>query len=42
MIKSERCLGRKVTRNIRYFIASIENDAAFALRAVRGHWCIEN
>ena len=30
------------TLPIRYFIASIENDAALALRAVRRHWGIEN
>ena len=42
MIERERRIGRKVTREVRYFIASIENDAALALRVVRGHWGIEN
>jgi predicted transposase YbfD/YdcC len=42
MIESERRLGRKISREVRYFIASIENDATLALRAVRGHWGIEN
>jgi len=42
MIESERRLGRKISREVRYFIASIENDAALALHAVRSHWGIEN
>lgn len=42
MIESERRVGRKTSRETRYFIASIENDAALALHAVRGHWGIEN
>jgi predicted transposase YbfD/YdcC len=42
MMESERRIGRKISRDIRYFIASIENDAALALQAVRGHWGIEN
>jgi predicted transposase YbfD/YdcC len=42
MIESERRVGCKISRDIRYFIASIENDATLALRAVRGHWGIEN
>jgi predicted transposase YbfD/YdcC len=42
MIEGERRVGRKISRETRYFIASIENDAALALRAVRGHWGIEN
>lgn len=42
MMESERRVGPKISREVRYFIASIENDAALALRAVRGHWGIEN
>ncbi len=42
MMESERRIGRKISREVRYFIASIENDAALALRAVRSHWGIEN
>jgi predicted transposase YbfD/YdcC len=42
MIEGERRVGHKISRETRYFIASIENDAALALRAVRGHWGIEN
>ena len=42
MMESERRVGHRTSRETRYFIASIENDAALALRAVRGHWDIEN
>ncbi len=42
MMESERRIGRTSSREVRYFIASIENDAALALRAVRSHWGIEN
>lgn len=42
MIEAERRVGRQTTRETRYFIASIENNAALALYAARGHWGIEN
>lgn len=39
MLECERRVGRKTSRDTRYFIASIENDAALALRGARslGH-----
>jgi len=42
MVVAERRLGAKTTRETRYYIATIENDAQLALHAVRGHWGIEN
>lgn len=41
-VRSERHIGDQVTEEIRYFIASVGNDASLALRAVREHWGIEN
>jgi len=43
MVESEREIinGAKTTER-RYFISSLEANAANALRAVRGHWAIEN
>jgi predicted transposase YbfD/YdcC len=43
MVEAEReVLGRPATRERRYFISSLPADAKEALRAVRGHWGIEN
>jgi predicted transposase YbfD/YdcC len=42
MVEAERQSGSHTTVETRYFIASLENDAALALHAVRGHWGIEN
>jgi len=42
MVESERRQGHKITRETRYFIAGLENDAAFTLYTVRGHWSIDN
>jgi predicted transposase YbfD/YdcC len=42
MVEAERQIGSHATVETRYFIASLENDAALALHAVRGHWGIEN
>jgi predicted transposase YbfD/YdcC len=42
MVEAERQIGSLTTVETRYFIASIENNAALALYAVRGHWGIEN
>jgi predicted transposase YbfD/YdcC len=41
-VESERQIGPHTTLETRYFIASLDNDAALALHAVRGHWGIEN
>jgi predicted transposase YbfD/YdcC len=42
MVRSERCLGGKQSQETRYYISSLEGDAKQSLRAVRGHWGIEN
>jgi predicted transposase YbfD/YdcC len=42
MIVSERRMPEKTTRQVRYFISSLPNDAQQMLRSVRGHWSIEN
>jgi predicted transposase YbfD/YdcC len=34
--------GERVSRETRYFLSSLGGDAAESLRAVRGHWGIEN
>ena len=41
-VHAKRHLGDKISSKVRYYISSLENDAALALYAVRGHWCIEN
>ena len=41
-VHGERRVGHKTSGETRYFIASIENNAKLALRAVRGRWGIEN
>lgn len=41
-VRSERRVGKKTSRETRYFIASIEPNAKLALRAVRRRWGIEN
>jgi predicted transposase YbfD/YdcC len=41
-VQAERRTPKGTTREARYFIGSIPNDATLALRAVRGHWGIEN
>jgi predicted transposase YbfD/YdcC len=43
MVESEREIigGRKTTQR-RFFISSLEANAGLCLRAVRGHWAIEN
>ncbi len=41
-VEAERQIGDATTVETRYFIASLENKAALALHAVRGHWGIEN
>lgn len=42
MVRAERRIGTKVSRETRYFIASLEPHPKLALRAVRQRWGIEN
>lgn len=43
MVESVReVIGKAATTERRYFISSLEADAQTSLRAVRGHWAIEN
>ncbi len=42
MVQAERRMGEHSTVERRYFITSLEADAPQLLRAVRGHWGIEN
>lgn len=42
MVRAERRVGTEVTRETRYFISSLENNARELLKAIRGHWGIEN
>lgn len=42
MVITERDLGHKKTREIRYFISSLKADSKGILSAVRQHWGIEN
>ncbi len=41
-VQAERHVGAKVTCKTRYYITSLGNTAKLALRAIRGHWKIEN
>jgi predicted transposase YbfD/YdcC len=42
MVESERDTGDKITVERRYYISSLDNQAARFAQAVRGHWGIEN
>jgi len=42
MVRAEREEGDKKSAETRYYISSLDSDARQALRAVRGHWEIEN
>ena len=42
MVEAERTVGETVTRETRYYIASLGGDAQRFAEAVRGHWGIEN
>ena len=42
MVQAERRLGEETTTTRRYFISSLESNAAQLLHAVRTHWGIEN
>ena len=41
-IDSERHIGNKVSKQSRYFISSLANDATHLLQVKRSHWAIEN
>jgi Transposase len=41
-VESERDTGEKVTLERRYYLSSLDNQAARFAQAVRGHWGIEN
>jgi len=41
MVESERCVGQKRTKEVRYYITSLRNVHVFT-HAVRSHWGIEN
>lgn len=41
MVEAERHIGETVTRETRYYIGSVENDAQRFAEAVRGQWGIE-
>ncbi len=42
MLRCERRVGRKRSCQTRYYISSLPNEAQRILKAVRGHWGIEN
>jgi predicted transposase YbfD/YdcC len=42
MIRAERRIGAKRSRETRYYITSVENNATLILESVRAHWGIEN
>ena len=42
MVESERRIGKEVTFQRRYYLSSLESDAARIGDAVRAHWQIEN
>jgi predicted transposase YbfD/YdcC len=42
MVRAERRRGTKRSRETRYYITSVENNAALILESVRAHWGIEN
>lgn len=42
MAESERHVNENVSKEVRYFICSIEADANVFAQAVRKHWSIEN
>jgi predicted transposase YbfD/YdcC len=41
-VQAERRVGSEITCKTRYYITSLGNTAKMALRAIRGHWKIEN
>jgi predicted transposase YbfD/YdcC len=42
MVQSQRRIGQKVTTQVRYYLLSIQGNAATFAHAVRSHWGIEN
>lgn len=42
MVISERTVNDRTSREVRYYISSLENDVTEFSRAVRAHWSIEN
>jgi len=42
MVTAERRIGEQVTQETRFYISSLGSDAKLVLRAIRGHWGIEN
>lgn len=42
MVECRRSVGTKTTKERRYYISSLEPDAALFAHAVRGHWTVEN
>lgn len=42
MVRAERRIGTKRSRETRYYITSVENNATLVLESVRAHWGIEN
>ena len=42
MVVGQRRMADKTTTDVRYYVSSLPNDARLLLRAVRGHWSIEN
>jgi predicted transposase YbfD/YdcC len=42
MVEAERVVDGKRSKEIRYYISSLENDAKVFAHAVRNHWSIEN
>jgi len=42
LVRGERRIGDTVSQEDRYYISSLEGDAALCLHAVRSHWGIEN
>ena len=42
MVESERYIGQKITKEVRYYITSLKGDVHVFAKAVRSHWGIEN
>lgn len=42
MVESTRCIGQKITTEVRYYLLSIDGDALQFAHAARSHWGIEN
>src|SRR5256885_8694198 len=42
MVESERHIGQKVTKEVRYYVTSLEGNVHLFAHAVRSHWGIEN